>query len=177
MSFLIDLLQTLILAVILYFLIDAAIARVRVENVSMQPTLVQGEFILVNKLAYKLGGDVQRGDIIVFHYPGNPAEDYIKRIVGIPGDHIQIGGGKVLINNQQAIEPYIASPPNYTGEWDVPEGHVFVLGDNRNSSSDSHSWGFVPKEYIVGRALAIYWPLDKFKILSEPLTVQAAAEP
>lgn len=176
LSFLIDLAQTLALAIILYFLIDSVVARVRVENISMEPTLYQGEFILVNKLAYRLG-EIQRGDIIVFHFPQNPTNDYIKRVVGVPGDRIQISGGKVYINDQAAIEPYIASPPNYSGSWEVPEDQVFVLGDNRNASSDSHSWGFVPKENIIGRALLIYWPLDKFKFLNEAMTVQAASGP
>lgn len=168
-----ELLETIILAVVLYFLIDTVIGRVRVENVSMQPTLHEGEFILVNKLAYRLG-DYQRGDVIVFHYPHNPAEDYIKRVIGLPGDHVKIEDGRVFINDLLLNEPYIASPPAYSNSWQVPEGQLFVLGDNRNQSSDSHSWGFVPFDMVVGRALAIYWPIEDLRILNQVPIVNAA---
>jgi signal peptidase I len=172
-TFLTETIQTIVLAVVLYFLIDAVIARVRVENISMLPTLKAGEFLLVNKLAYKLG-EVQGGDIVVFHFPQDPREDYIKRVIGIPGDVITVQNNKVYVNNRPLTEPYIAAPPQYTGTWTVPDGQLFVLGDNRNQSSDSHSWGFVPAENIVGKALVVYWPIDQFKILSQPLIVNAA---
>ena len=172
-NILIETIQTLVLAVVLYMLIDSVMARVRVDNISMQPTLHPGEFILVNKFEYKLG-EIHRGDIIVFHYPLNPSEDYIKRVIGIPGDTVTVSNTRVMVNNQTLTEPYISAPPQYTGTWQVPEGKVFVLGDNRNQSSDSHSWGFVPSENIVGRALVIYWPLEQFKILTSPATVSAA---
>lgn len=165
-----DILQTLILAIALYFLIDAVIARVRVENISMQPTLQPGEFIVVNKLAYKFS-DFQRGDVIVFHY--SPQEDYIKRIIGIPGDHVDVSNGVVRVNGVPLDEPYIASPPEYTGSWEVPEDMVFVLGDNRNQSSDSHRWGFVARDSIVGKALVVYWPLNEAKLLNQALVVNA----
>jgi signal peptidase I len=171
--FLFEALQTILLAVVLYFLVDSVMARVRVENISMRPTLNSGEFILVNKLAYRLG-DLHHGDIIVFHYPPDPQQDYIKRIVGLPGDNVRIKNGKVSVNNQELIENYISAPPNYTGEWKVPQGSVFVLGDNRNQSFDSHSWGFVPFENIIGRAIFIYWPLKEIQVLNGPFLVQAA---
>lgn len=161
------------MALVLYFLIDLVLGRVRVENISMEPTLQPGQFILVNKMAYRLG-DFRRGDVIIFHYPRNPNEDYIKRVVGLPGETISIHDNKVYVNNQPLDEPYIAAPPQYTGEWTVPPDQVFVLGDNRNQSSDSHSWGFVPHDLIVGRALVIYWPLDKVKILNQSPVVNAA---
>jgi signal peptidase I len=172
-GFLWEILQTLLMAVILYFLIDTVVGRVRVENISMQPTLHEGQFILVNKLAYRLG-DFQRGDVIVFHYPRNPEEDYIKRVIGLPGDDLKIEEGQVLVNGQVLEEPYIASPPQYSNSWTVPAGQVFVLGDNRNQSSDSHSWGYVPVEYVVGKALVIYWPLDELRILNQAPGVSAA---
>lgn len=172
-TFLIETLQTIILAVVLYFLIDVVVARVRVDNISMKPTLRPGEFILVNKLAYRMG-EVRRGDIIVFHYPQNPNDDYIKRVIGLPGDQIAIQDGAVLVNNQSIKESYISGPPSYSGEWLVSEGSLFVLGDNRNQSSDSHSWGFVPIENVVGKALVIYWPITEVKVLSQPIVVNAA---
>ena len=173
LTFLVETLQTIALAVVLYFLIDSVIARVRVENISMQPTLQSGEFILVNKLAYKLS-DVNRGDIVIFHFPQDPREDYIKRVIGVPGDTISVQNNNVFVNNQPLTEPYIAAPPQYSGTWTVPPDRLFVLGDNRNQSSDSHSWGFVPYDNLVGKALVIYWPIDQFKILSQPLIVNAA---
>lgn len=171
-TFLLETVQTIILAVVLYFLIDSVVARVRVENISMEPTLMPGQFILVNKLAVKLN-DIQRGDIIVFHFPQNPKEDYIKRVIGLPGDSIVIRGNKVFVNNQEITEPYISAEPAYNGTWVVPEGKLFVLGDNRNQSSDSHSWGYVPINLVVGKALIIYWPLENIKTLSQPITVSA----
>jgi len=172
-GFLMEIFQTLLLALILYFLIDAVVARVRVENISMEPTLLPGEFLLVNKLAYRFG-DVQHGDIIVFHFPQNPIDDYIKRVIGLPGDTVEITNGTVIIDGQKINEPYIKAPPDYDGVWQVPDGSIFVLGDNRRQSSDSHSWGFVPMENAVGRAILIYWPVQKIRILNEPLVVNAA---
>jgi len=173
LSFTLEVLQTLILALVLYFLIDSVIARVRVVNISMLPTLQPGEFLMVNKLAYRFS-DVERGDIIVFHYPQNPAEDFIKRVIGVPGDTISVMKGTVYINGQAVDEPYISAPPNYTGQWTIPEDNVFVLGDNRNQSSDSHQWGNVPLQNIVGRALVIYWPFENIQLLNHPDLVQAA---
>lgn len=175
-TILLEILQTVLLAVVLYFLIDAFIARVRVENISMEPTLVPGEFLVVNKFAYKTS-EIKRGDIIVFHYPMNPDEDYIKRVIGVPGDKISISDGQVLVNGFVLNEPYIAAPPAKGGEWLVPENAVFVLGDNRNESSDSRDWGFVPDDFIIGKALLVYWPFNQAKILTLPHTVNAAAIP
>lgn len=172
-SFLVELLQTIVLALVLYFLIDSVLARVRVENVSMQPTLQPGEFILVNKLAYRLGA-VSRGDVVIFHFPLNPSEDYIKRVIGIPGDVVSVQNGQVTVNGTVLDEPYIMAPPRYNNSWTVPAGQIFVLGDNRNSSSDSHDWGFVPLENLVGKALVVYWPLDQMKVLTHPNVVNAA---
>jgi signal peptidase I len=172
--FLIELLETIVLAAALFFLIDAAIARVRVENVSMEPTLVPGNFLLVNKLAYKWG-KMHTGDIVVFHHNENGnKEDYIKRLIGIPGDIVKVEFGIVYVNGQALEEPYILQTPNYSGTWTVPENTVFVLGDNRNDSSDSHDWGFVQSSDIIGRAFLVYWPLKSIRALSHPVMVSAA---
>lgn len=172
-STLTELLQTVLLALVLYFLIDSVVARVRVENISMLPTLQPGEFILVNKLAYRFG-NVERGDIVVFHNPTNPVEDYIKRVIGVPGDTIVVGEGEVKVNGYVLNEDYLSAPPGYSGEWQVPADSLFVLGDNRNQSLDSHSWGYVPQRNVVGRALVIYWPFDKVRVLNHPRMVEAA---
>lgn len=172
LGFFIDTVETILLALVLFLAINALSARVRVENVSMQPTLKPGEFLLVNRVSYKLG-EPSIGDIIVFHAPGVNDMDYIKRVVGLPGDQIRISEGLVYVNNQPLYEPYIAEAPRYTGTWDVPPGEYFVLGDNRNNSSDSHMWGFVPQDDIVGRALLIYWPLSEITLLRNQDIVQA----
>ena len=168
-----DLIETILMAVVLFLLLNAATSRVRVYNISMQPTLHEGNLLVVNKLAYKLG-EPKRGDIIVFHYQGTVTEDYIKRVIGLPGDTVDVRGGIVRVNGQAITEPYIAELPGYTGTWKVPEGELFVLGDNRNHSSDSHDWGFVEQEWVVGRAIIVYWPLDRIRVLNSPDLVHAA---
>lgn len=173
--FLVETFQTILLALVLYFMIDAVVARVRVENVSMKPTLLPDERLLVNKLAYRFG-EVKRGDIIVFHFPANPSEDYIKRVIGLPGDLVQIRENKVYVNGKELSEDYIAAPVMYDGEWVVPPDSLFVLGDNRNQSSDSHSWGFVPMKNVIGKALVVYWPLDKVKFLAHSNIVFAGTD-
>jgi signal peptidase I len=171
---LLELLQTVALAVILFFIIDAVVARVRVENVSMLPTLHEGEFLLVNKLAYRLGG-MNYGDIVVFHAPVEPGKDYIKRLIGLPGDNVVVADGKVKVNGKAFTEPYISAPPQYNGQWTVPQDSAFVLGDNRNESSDSHQWGFVPLKNMVGKAIVIYWPFNQFRVLNSPQVVSASS--
>jgi len=174
-SFLVEMIQTVLLALIFYFLIDSFFPRVRVENISMKPTLQPGELLLVNKLAYQFG-EPDHGDVVVFHYPLNESEDYIKRVIGVPGDEVLIQNGTVTVNGTVLDEPYIAASPSYRGAWQVPEDQIFVLGDNRNQSSDSHTWGFVPYKDLVGKALVVYWPLDQIKLLTHPLVVNAAQE-
>ena len=171
--FFLDIIETLILAVVLFFGINAVSARVRVDGFSMRPTLDDGEFVLVSKLNYKLS-NVQRGDIIVFHYPMDPEQELIKRVIGLPGDRIEVDKGIVYVNGQALEEPYIAAPPAYSSQWNVPEDRLFVLGDNRNDSSDSHSWGFLPFENVVGKAVLIYWPPPMWDVIKhkELLAVQ-----
>lgn len=171
-GFIIDTVETILLALVLFLVINTLSARVRVENVSMKPTLQPGEFLLVNRVAYKIG-EPAIGDIVVFHAPGPSDIDYIKRIIALPGDEVRVADGTVYVNDQSLYEPYIADSPNYSGSWTVPPGQYFVLGDNRNNSSDSHLWGFIPKEDIVGRALLIYWPLSEFTLLRNQDVVQA----
>jgi signal peptidase I len=139
----------------------------------MQPTLKQGYLLLVNKLAYKLG-EPEYGDVIVFHYNGDQQEDYIKRVIGLPGDEVDIRDGVVRVNGMVLTEPYIMEVPGYTGTWSVPEGSLFVLGDNRNHSSDSHQWGYVQMDWVVGKALYVYWPFEAIGSLSIKELVRAA---
>ena len=176
--FILDILETLVLAVVLYFGINAVSARVRVDGFSMRPTLQDGEYILVNKLAYKFS-EPQRGDIIVFVFPVNPEEDLIKRIIGIPGDTVTVQDGVLSVNGTAVNEPYINAPPAYNGTWQVPEGNLFVLGDNRNDSRDSHQWGLLPMQNVIGRSVLIYWPPEEWQIirhLNEDYIPQSATQ-
>lgn len=172
--FLIDLLETVLMALVLFLAINAVSARIRVESISMQPTLFAGDFVIVNKVAYKLGTP-ERGDIIVFHFPPDPErEPYIKRVVGLPGDRVAVTNGRVYINDQAVIEPYIKAPPNYEmPEMEIPENELFVLGDNRNNSSDSHHWGTVPLDYVIGKAEVVYWPPSEWQVLNGQTAVAA----
>jgi signal peptidase I len=165
--FTLDIIETLVLALILFLAINAMSARVRVDGFSMRPTLEDGEFVLVSKMSYYFGA-VQRGDIIVFHFPLDPKEELIKRVIGLPGDSISVRAGVVSVNGQILKEPYIASAPAYSGDWQVAEGQLFVLGDNRNNSNDSKDWGLLPFDQVVGKAVLIYWPPPLWDVLKHP---------
>jgi len=172
-----DTLETIILSLVLFLAINAISERIRVESISMQPTLYPGDYVIVNKLAYRFKGTPNRGDVIVFRYPPNPeAIPYIKRVIGLPGDQIHIGDGKVYVNGQAVVEPYLVVTTNRGGDWTVPAGQIFVMGDNRNNSSDSRSWGFVPLENIIGRAEVIYLPPQHWGFLHENIAI-ASPEP
>jgi signal peptidase I len=170
-----DVLEIVLISSILFFSINAISARIRVESVSMQPTLYAGNFVVVNKLAFRLGTP-KRGDIIVFQFPPNPAQDpYIKRVIGLPGEHLRIEDGKVYINGVRFSEPYLTTNTKQGGDWDIPFDSLFVMGDNRNNSSDSRSWGMVPYEDVIGKAVLVYWPPQYWEVLNKSYAL--AAEP
>ncbi|MCF6278157.1 MAG: signal peptidase I [Anaerolineales bacterium] len=171
--FLLDLLETFLIAIVLFLGINAVSARVRVDGMSMYPTLENGQYVLVNRLAYR-SALPEFGDIIVFRFPINPDQDFIKRVIGLPGDVVEVEAGQVIVNGLVEDEPYIAAAPRYSGRWHVQENQLFVLGDNRNDSSDSHSWGLVPMENVIGKAIVIYWPPPKWMMIEH---VQAADTP
>ena len=173
--FVLDIIETIILAVVLYFGINAISARVRVDGFSMNPTLQNGEYVLVSRLAYKFDTP-QRGDIIVFGIPTDQDQDLIKRVVGLPGETVSVRQNMVLINGIPLEEPYIAQAPLYSGEWTVPHGNLFVLGDNRNDSKDSHQWGMLPTDNIIGKALLIYWPPPEWKLINHTEEVFAQGQ-
>lgn len=151
-----EIIETLLLTFFIFWLVHSLIGRYRIDGSSMNPTLKDGEYLIINNTTYLLD-DPQQGDIVVFQHPRNDL-NLIKRVVAAPGDHVEISEGSVWVNDQILEEPYIADNPNYNGSWDVPNGQYFVLGDNRNNSSDSHSWGFLPVENLLGKALFVYWP-------------------
>lgn len=157
-----ELLETLLLALIVYLAINAFTGRYQVLSVSMEPTLHEGQYLVVSKASYWLHPP-ERGDIIVLEPPNGPEDaiPLIKRLIGMPGDQIEARDGRIWVNGTALNEPYISGPTNYTGNWHLKESEYFVLGDNRNNSSDSHSWGSVAEEQIIGKAIFRYWPLEK----------------
>jgi len=145
------------------FIIIFIYQPVKVEGTSMMPSLSDHERIFVNKFVYRLE-PIERGDIVVFRYPRDPAQSYIKRVIGVAGDRIRIDGGQVYVNDQPLDEDYV--PPAYTdaqslAEMVVPAQCYFVLGDHRNMSRDSRDFGPVNQSYIYGKAVFGYWPMDK----------------
>ncbi len=137
---------------------------VKVEGTSMLPWLEDQQRIFVNKFVYSYG-EIERGDVIVFRFPLDPTKSYIKRVVGVPGDRVEILSGVLYRNGEPVQESYVAPEFEDRGNHpaiDVAEGHFYVLGDHRNTSNDSRIWGTVPREYITGKAVFAYWPLDRF---------------
>lgn len=151
-----EIVETLLLTFFIFWLVHSLVGRYRIDGSSMNPTLLDGEYLIINNVTYLLD-DPQYGDIVVFRHPRNEL-NLIKRVIGVPGDTVKIENGTVWVNGEELTEPYIAASPNYGGEWSVPADQYFVLGDNRNNSSDSHSWGYLPKENLLGKALFVYWP-------------------
>jgi signal peptidase I len=159
--------ETVLIAALAYFAIELATGRFRVDGPSMQPGLRAGQYLLTDRLAYRLG-QPQRGDVVVVRHPGGPATpptDLVKRVIGLPGDTVSVDGGAVRVNGAPLVEPYLAEAPVYTGRWTLGPGEYFVLGDNRNDSSDSHIWGAVRREQITGKALLVYWPPPQWAVV------------
>jgi len=201
-----SLLGTVVIAV---FVITFVVQAFQIPSESMENTLLVGDYLLVNKLCYGGSGPgdhlmpyqkIARGDIVVFHYPVDPKQHFVKRVIGLPGERLRLVNKKVWINGKPLDEPYVRflEPPNYMfrdpnrmfrdnfprvdipvmnmeGKWwlemrklvedgqlIVPQGHYFVMGDNRDDSQDSRYWGFVPQENIIGRPLVIYWSVRDF---------------
>jgi signal peptidase I len=188
-----ELVETVILAALIFFAVRAVVQNFKVEGSSMEPSMHDSEFLLVNKALYFRvdmdrvkqflpflpidGGErhlfraPRRGDVIVFKFPQDPDRDFIKRVIGVPGDTVEVREGSVFVNGARLEEEYILATPNYSyGPKTVPEGHYFVLGDNRRNSFDSHQWAqscsdqqqcdFVPEENIIGQAWLRYWPWE-----------------
>jgi signal peptidase I len=155
-AFIREIVETLLLTFFIFWIVNGLVGRYRIDGNSMNPTLLNGEYLIISNFAYQLD-EPERGDIIVFRHPRSDL-NLIKRVIGVPGDTIEVQGGVVMVNGTPLDEPYIQAPPTYSSSWVVPEGQFFVLGDNRNNSSDSHAWGFLPEENILGKALLVYWP-------------------
>jgi signal peptidase I len=157
-----EVLETIALTLIMFLVVHISVQDFTVDGMSMEPNLHDQEFMLVDKWSY-LFHDPARGDIVVFVAPPNPSQDYVKRIIGLPGDVITVQGTQVIVNGKRLNEAYLdprrqGNPyPSFTNRV-VPPDSYFVLGDNRAGSSDSRDWGCVPRTNIIGRAVLIYWP-------------------
>ncbi len=161
-----DLFISVILAI---FVILFLYQPVKVEGTSMMPALVDQERIFINKFVYRFGlGNIERGDMVVFWFPGDPTKSYIKRVIGVPGDNVEVDDGTVLVNGQRLEESYVNEEfrdRQSMSAFKVQPEEFFVLGDHRSSSNDSRSWGAVPRRYIYGKAVFVYWPVEKMGLL------------
>ncbi len=159
-----EVVETVVIALLIALVIRTFVVEVFVvDGRSMEPTLKTGERLLVNKFTYRLN-EPQPGEVIVFRYPRQPDRDFIKRVMAVPGDKIEIKRGHVFVNGQEVAEPYLQFRGE--GDWpvrEVPPESVWVLGDNRNNSEDSRYFGEVPLKNIKGRAFFRFWPLGRWR--------------
>lgn len=189
-----ELIELVVFVVLLFFLVRGVLQNFVIEGISMEPTLHQNQFILVNKLAYTHFdlnaplrlvdpsapvnviypfGMPKYGDIVVFEYPNDISKDYIKRIIGLPGDEVSVRDGVVFVNGQQLAEPYLQGAPTYCQSYDlcanesvfVDQDAFFVMGDNRENSSDSREWGMLPIDRMIGQAWVVYWPSNEISLI------------
>lgn len=162
-----ELVETVVLSLVIFLLIRQVVQNYRIENHSMEPNFFEGQFVLVNKLAY-WWGDPARGDVVVFHNPRNTNEDYIKRVIGLPGDAVEVREQTTFVNGQPLPEdfPHNPIPPTDSiGPIVVGDNQLFVMGDNRPNSSDSRVFGPIDQDLVVGQAWLRIWPLNVFGIV------------
>ncbi len=170
----VEALQTVGLSIVLAFGVRTFVAEARyIPSGSMLPTLEINDRLVIDKVSYHFKAP-SRGDIVVFHPPAAAGaqfshEAFIKRVIGLPGEVIEIKNGKVYADGTALTEPYTEAPPDYTwGPKTVPQDSYLMLGDNRNNSDDGHVWGFLPSDRIIGRATIRFWPLDRLAYLADP---------
>jgi len=161
-----EVVEILVITGLIFIVVRLVIQSYHIDGPSMQPELTTNEYVMVNKVVYFFHAP-ERGDVIVFHYPHDTTQDYIKRIIGIPGDIIETDNTRIWVNGTLLKEPYISAPFNQqAAKWKVGSNQYFVVGDNRPVSDDSRSWGFVPRDYIIGKAAAVFWPLSQFHFIN-----------
>ena len=149
-----EIVETIVLTFLIFVVVRFAVQNYHVEGISMQPGLYSNEYVLVNKMAY------------LFHAL-DTTRDFIKRVIGIPGDTVITDSTRVWVDGVQLKEPYVSEPFNTAaGSWTLRTDQYFVMGDNRPSSDDSRLWGVVPKDYIIGKAVLVYWPLGKWELIN-----------
>ena len=169
-----ELAETIVLTLVIFFLIRTVVQNFRVEGMSMEPSFHDGQFLLINKLSYRLG-EAERGDVIVFRYPRDPSRDFIKRIVGLPGETIEIRDGQVYINGQLIPTMATINEANYnSGPTTIGPDELYVLGDNRPNSSDSHAWGTLPLDLVIGKVILSYWPPKTWGLVKHGIPPQSA---
>lgn len=162
--------STIVLVAVVFAASRFLVQNVQVRGYSMLPTLQDGEYILVDTLSYRLHPP-NRGDIIILHPPVAPDQDYVKRVIGLPGDRVEVRTGTVYIDGKALSEPYIHMPHTYSwGPRVVPRGDLIVLGDNRDQSYDSHWWPtpFLSEKEVIGRAMLAYWPPNDLHLFTAP---------
>ena len=184
-NYLFEILETILMALAVFLIVHTSIQTVRVQGVSMDPTLTHGQHLIVNKLVYQIlpyqpgGTNINLGnrripffhlptlgDVIVFHLPDDPTRDLVKRVIGVPGDIVGMVNGVVYVNELPLHEPYITNRhTGYASPVLIRPGHYFVLGDNRKASSDSRLLGQIPRDNITGKVWFAYWPLSNFGTL------------
>jgi signal peptidase I len=184
-----ELFETVILALLIFLTLHISVQNYRVQGPSMQPTLVEGDYVIVNKMVYlrfdpteianilpfydrENEGSLfpfhqpERGEVIIFRFPKDPSRDFVKRVIGVPGDIVEINDGEVIRNGELLDEPYITQGDNSNmSPIQVEPDEYFVLGDNRRASNDSRDWGPVPTDNVIGRAWVSFWPLDQWHSL------------
>jgi len=193
-----EIIETVILGLVVFLLAREALQNFQVEGRSMEPTLETSELVLVNKFAYweidlgpfdalipgrsngdLLGGEPERGSVVIFRPPYESRNDFVKRIIGLPGDLVEVSAGRVFVNGVELLEDgYTDAPPDYQwGPARIPPDHYFVLGDNRNSSQDSHVFGPIHRERIVGEVMFRWFPFDRITTAISKTAVSVAGEP
>lgn len=174
-TFFLDIVETIVIALAIFVVMYLFLVQPhQVRGASMEPNFQNGEYLLTDKISYRFR-DPQRGEVVIFKAPKNPEFDYIKRVVGLPGEHVKIEKGMIYINGKPLAEQYLPREPVFAGQF-LQEGQeiilgreeYFVLGDNRNHSSDSRDWGTVTKDGIIGRALLRYWPIKEVGLINKP---------
>ncbi len=175
--FLLDTVQTFLIAAAIFLIIYIFLFRpFEVKGESMYPNFYDKEYVITNLIALKLGHP-KHGDVVVFKAPPDPTKDYIKRIIGVPGDVVNVKDGNVYLNGNILSENSYLKPDvkTYSGQFlgedksvTVPEGYYFVMGDNRLYSSDSREWGFVKEQDIIGQSMLVYWPVNRIRVIKNP---------
>lgn len=172
-----EIIETIALTVFIFLVIHFTVQNYLVDGISMQPGLQNGEYVLVNKVAYVFHAP-ERGDVIVFEWPVDTTKNLIKRIIGLPGDTIVITGTTVTVDGVILKEPYISAPVNPQGETvKVSANDYFVMGDNRPESDDSRDWGLLPRANIIGKAIMVYWPSNNWQVINTYSSVYAKIKP
>lgn len=168
-----EVIETITVTLLILFIMLLAVQSFRTDGQSMEPNFHTGEYVLVNKVAY-LFQEPRRGDVIVFRYPFDIHRDFMKRVIGIPSDTIQTTDMEVRVNGQILHEPYISLPLNFESRtWKLEPNQFFVMGDNRDNSLDSRTWGPLERKYIVGKVIIVYWPATTWSVVNTYPSVYA----